>query len=466
MPLQVGYAYREITPAPGVTLSGFAARCNRPSTGVDDPLHVHALACAQEGQAVLWLVFDLLALGSELTEQLHVALDEAIAIPRANRIFCCTHTHSAPATITLIGCGIPDPRYWDHLCCLATDAAREAGGASRPAEIRTAAVSLPDASYNRCSILDDGRVAMSMHPDAPVVKSGPIIPIMRLIRFDEPDGRPIAALAQWAAHPVTVCSQQISADYPGELCRRLSARFGLPFLYLQGAAGNINVPFEHMTREEMLRNTDGIMDRVANIEWGNAIASTPFTFATKQVPLRYAPSMKPAELAAMRDGMGLIADTGHGPEATEAMLANILNVAPGEQPPSDLLRHIAGSLQEWSARTLNKMAERQSEIYELHTAVLRVGKLVWCVVAAEPFSETAIALQTAAPDDIVMLVGYAAPLVGYLPTAEALAAGGYESESAYRFYGHPAPFATESEQIVREALREMVACSGARALGA
>ena len=63
--MNVGYACRDINPEPGLTLCGFAARCNAPSTGIDDALQVHALVIEQEDLAVLLLVFDVLALGPE-----------------------------------------------------------------------------------------------------------------------------------------------------------------------------------------------------------------------------------------------------------------------------------------------------------------------------------------------------------------------------------------------------------------
>ena len=77
-------------------------------------------------------------------------------------------------------------------------------------------------------------------------------------------------------------------------------------------------------------------------------------------------------------------------------------------------------------------------------------------IGAEVFTETAIRLQSAFPDRTVTLVGYMAPLVGYLPTDGALAEGGYEADEAYRFYNHPAPFAKGSEDRVVQALTAAV----------
>ena len=109
----MGFARKEITGRPGLTLSGFVARMERPSDGVDDPLFVRAVALdsEQDAEPVLILSFDLLALGPEFTAAIHDALDLSTSVPRNRRIFCCTHTHSAPASISLRGCGRMDGRY-------------------------------------------------------------------------------------------------------------------------------------------------------------------------------------------------------------------------------------------------------------------------------------------------------------------------------------------------------------------
>jgi len=69
---------------------------------------------------------------------------------------------------------------------------------------------------------------------------------------------------------------------------------------------------------------------------------------------------------------------------------------------------------------------------------------------------TALRLRRTFPGRCVNLVGYASPLVGSLPPDSDLADGGYEADFAYRFYGHPAPFARGSEQAFLRAARQAV----------
>lgn len=56
--LKVGASQLDITPEPGVELSGFAARI-QPSIGVLDPLFAKALYLGDGGERVLWIHCDL-----------------------------------------------------------------------------------------------------------------------------------------------------------------------------------------------------------------------------------------------------------------------------------------------------------------------------------------------------------------------------------------------------------------------
>ena len=134
----------------------------------------------------------------------------------------------------------------------------------------------------------------------------------------------------------------------------------------------------------------------------------------------------------------------------------ILNVEPGGQPDPSVTRHTAAALSEWSQALLSRYGDLPNG-RDLAIKVWKLEPLIFCFIAAEVFVETGIQLQEAFPDRVITVVGYAAPLVGYLPTDEALREGGYEVEYAYRFYGHPAPYAKGSEPVVSAALRKALA---------
>jgi hypothetical protein len=469
--MKIGYGCANITPERPMPLCGFAARCEAPFTGIDDPLFVRALAVQSGKRTVVTLVYDLLDLGPEIHAELLAAL-RTIRPRRGSTpewVLCATHTHSAPAAITLLGCGEPQRDYWDMLIPATLWAAEAALADLRPARLRWTTVRLPGHNYNRRRVLKDGRVVMALEPDAPVRKVGPVWKRMLLARFDREDGRGIAGIVSWAAHAVTVCGPHVTADFPGEICRRLSAQEGFPFLYLQGACGDLNPVFQEMTRSQMLANADAIMNRLHPIRWSEKSKpygkrkpyekSKPadgFVFFKKTIQLAYAPLPPARELLQIERGMGTIARTGKGPAETIKVLANILNVKPGDSLKGQLARHIASAYQQWSRNARLCIARGGGRFCPLETAVLRVGKLVLAFAAAELFVETQRWLQDRFPNRMVTLIGYQSPLIGYLPTNEALDEGGYEVTEAYRFYNHPAPFAKGSERKLRQTLTTMI----------
>lgn len=454
--MKAGYGSADITPKRPMPLCGFAARCDKPFDKVDDPLFVRSLAIESHGQTVVLLVFDLLALGSEI----HVELLDSLKKIKHHGvapafISCATHTHSAPAAITLLGCGESQRDYWDTLISASRKAAEAAVNDMRSVRLRWTTVRLPDQNYNRRRIMADGRVVMAREPDAPVRKTGPTWERMLLARFDDENGHGIAGIASWAAHAITVCGSNVTADFPGELCRRLSEREKFPFLYLQGPCGNLNPVFKEMTRNQMLANVDAIMGKIFPVKWPEEADMVEKNgFVQQSFPLSYGPLPTVNELQQLQTGMEIIARTGDGPPETTKILADILNVKPGTQLEPGLARHIASSIKRWAILTMPVAEAGRAGPCQLETAVWRLGKLVFCFVAAEVFVETAIRLQAAFPNDVVTLLSYKSPLVGYLPTDDALDEGGYEAAYAYRFYSHPAPFAKGSEDKLFSVLRQ------------
>jgi hypothetical protein len=296
---------------------------------------------------------------------------------------------------------------------------------------------------------------MTRNPGMAVMKTGPTWDRLLLCRLEDEHGRGIAGVVHWAAHPCVVCTRHVSADYPGELRRQLSLAYDLPFLFLQGASGNINLPFRRMTRAEMLEGTESLMKQLESGPWSAPPVAATSVLVDCPVRLQYATVPTIAELDAIRRGMREIAETGSGPDPVMAILSNILNVEPGEQADPLMLRYIAGALRQWSDQILNRHGSLPRGC-DLSAKVWQLGPLVFCFVAAEVFAETAIEIQNAFPDRCVTTVAYGSPLVGYLPTDEALLEGGYEVEYAYRFYGHPAPFAEGSEPAVVRSLKDAI----------
>jgi len=72
----------------------------------------------------------------------------------------------------------------------------------------------------------------------------------------------------------------------------------------------------------------------------------------------------------------------------------------------------------------------------------------------EAFVGLGMAVRSASPFAVTMVAGYANGNVGYIPTRSAYPLGGYEVDSAYQYYGYPAPLAPEAGEMAVAAALE------------
>src|ERR1035438_2831714 len=108
--MKVGTSQVDITPKPGVELSGFAAR-TQPSTGVLDPLFAKALYLADGGERVLWIHCDLVGIDRAIVLEFRDWARQRLGLTAGQVMLSATHTHSGPCTIHLHECGLYDPTY-------------------------------------------------------------------------------------------------------------------------------------------------------------------------------------------------------------------------------------------------------------------------------------------------------------------------------------------------------------------
>jgi neutral ceramidase len=160
-----------------------------------------------------------------------------------------THNHANPIMWDNWIGGRPDDvkAYRASLPGAAAGAARAAKLALRP--VRSAAgVGAAHIGRNRRQRVPDptdpGRTRMIVGRD----DAGTVDPAVTVVRFDELDGRPYAALLGYTCHPTTLGPDNHlhSPDYPGVAKAVMEASTGAPCLFLQGAAGNVG-PMEGFT---------------------------------------------------------------------------------------------------------------------------------------------------------------------------------------------------------------------------
>jgi len=250
--LKGGTAKVDITPPVGAWLSGYGSR-DKPSEGILDPLYAKALVL-DDGQSKIAIISaDLLWVPLEMTNEIRRQVQDKIGIPQENIMICGTHTHFAPK-IDRIAKDWPDAAvaeidesYVQVLKKKIFDSIMLADKGIKEVKLGVGKGEMTEIVYNRRTKKPDGTVAMTFNLPAasPDLTFGPIDPELCLLRIDDSDGSLVAAVVNYACHPVSGDPIRekfyyISADYPAYTAQVVEQAEGGNCIFLLGTAGNIN----------------------------------------------------------------------------------------------------------------------------------------------------------------------------------------------------------------------------------
>src|SRR6267154_67604 len=199
-------------------LSQFPIRNNNdsPLIAVHDSLCARALVLKDAGSMAIMVVADVIILPDEFYEQAVSRISERYAVPRDHVLISATHTHTVPWTM---GNG------YGALVLAGMLAAIE------QAQHRLEAVRIGTG---------DGLAYINMNRDEPNANGfilgqdpeGPSDKTVRVVGFLRADGSPLAIIANYAVHAVSLYSSdtagehaaQVSADIPGVVDRFVEDR--------------------------------------------------------------------------------------------------------------------------------------------------------------------------------------------------------------------------------------------------
>ena len=266
--LKAGWDRVDITPLEPVPLAGYGHLRERMHRSVHDPVSVRAFAFEDGAVRVVLLVYDLLMVPEELYQGLKARLSDT-----GSRVMVhATHTHSS---LGGFGRGFLVHRFagafrdWipDHLVDRGERAARAAIEDLQAAEARSESSVLPGLNGNR------------RDPEGPMDEE---LTVLRLVRE-----RDDALIVSYSAHPVIVGERDhhaLSADFPGEVVRRLERDF--PFAaFVQGSLGGVDVLFPDDPEMPVDRNlrlmADPIANAAANLARLARSSDDPLTFAAE-----------------------------------------------------------------------------------------------------------------------------------------------------------------------------------------
>ncbi|HEY3440557.1 MAG TPA: neutral/alkaline non-lysosomal ceramidase N-terminal domain-containing protein [Paludibaculum sp.] len=375
---QAGYARRDITPGEAVPMWGYGSRHDALSQGTMDPLYADAVVI-QAGDTKMAVVG--LDLGRSPTDASLERIAERVKKETGivHSFIAGSHTHHGPVLELTDrekrGKGRFDAaiRYYAQMEEGIAAAIIEANSRLAPARLAAGSVALTGFNTNR-------------HTKLAVKPSDRDLAVLRL---DTADGKPLAIIVNFAAHPTTLpdTTLQFSADYVGAMKNAVSAELHAPVVFMQGAAGDQSV-----NREK------GVYT-----EYGQALAAEV---------IRLARELHPVE-----------------PPAPTLVVKDQRFQFPARIDLSNPL-----ILQMYGKAFFPELVENFADEYtggvrpRLGVALLN-KEIAFVAGSGEFFSNHAIRLKERARLKTLFFLGYCNGYHQYFPTIEAIAEGGYGADA-------------------------------------
>lgn len=409
--LTAGVAVIDITPPPGLLLSGFAAR-TEPATGVHDRLTVRAIVL---GNTAI-VVADVIGIHEDMSARIR----ERCPLPAGNVIVAATHTHGAPAPMEE-RLGEAEPAFLKALEDGCVAALTEAFAAAVPVTLTAGMGRDPDVARNR------------RHDDGPLDRAVPVL------RLRGADGKLMATLVSYACHPTVLGADNrlMTADFPHYLRARIEAEEpGTVAVFINGCTGDVNIGHKAHASWTLAGNNARTFENAQRL--GERIADA--ALAAPEASLG-------DDVAAFEQMVELTLERREGDLA--AMAVTWSEEARNADP---LGRTVFEHWIEWAQRNENVPPG---------TWTGRVSLLVWggvpiVALPGEIFAETGLAIRAATDGGVAFVASYADGTPGYIPPASEYRFGGYEVDEAHRFIGLRGSFASGSAERLAEAAKALI----------
>jgi neutral ceramidase len=410
--LQVGFGVADITPEIGGNIPGGFLPLK--STGVRDRLLAVACVVHDGTTAVALVGIDALFVPREVTDVARRAIQKATKIPGDNVLVGASHTHSGGPIVPVFAGADADPSYHVQVSAGVASAVGTAWNTLHASEIGIGTGHESGISFNRRFLMRDGREIT--HPGKPgtphhgdiVAPAGPIDPAVGILAVRSPgaNGKVVGVVVHFACHNTVVGGTLYSPDYVAAIRKHLKAHYGdgLPVCFLLGPCGDITQVDNLSTSRDFGPEHADMMGAKLAAESVRTInrltwlkeAVTGVSLATVPLPIRSEPD------------------------------------AERERPPFGLGSDSSTKVAEIYAVERKRVAEERlkTPIIPAEVQGIRIGPLGIATNGSEYFCEFGLRVKKASRHDTTWVVSLANDYIGYVPTPQAFAAGGYEPRTA------------------------------------
>lgn len=462
--LRVGIAKANITPPVGISHAGWGAQSHERAAGVDYPMYVAALWVSDGDNSVVICDFDLGIITAEESTLLREQISSAVDVPVQHIRISYTHTHAGPLALRearhISGGRELIEGYAEGVRVQAVGAVREAALTARPARMAAAFGSSDVGVNRRMEVPGDGRTVVGEAPD------GYSDDRVLVVRFDDKNHDPIAAIIGYGAHPITLAFQNeyLSPDYPGFTRVWHERLTGAPTLFLQGCAGDQMAEFG-LTGDRSVPRSQGkrlaaagaevflrLRPHVAGRRFSHVVESGAPLGLLEDIPA----DTEDATVDVLSDQISLpvrdVPDIQTAEETASRWIQAAHEAQRGGATDEIAAARFEAKRAEMIVNWSKWLAGKNHASVELQT--IRIGNLGLVGFPGEPFARLGADVREASPLGVTHLAGYSNGWHGYVPTKGAFSYGGYEVEVGSAF----APEA--GDILVGEALRQLNELTG------
>lgn len=391
---KVGVCKVDITPPVGIDFVGYHRETG--INNIEEHIYGTIFVFEKDEMKTVFISIDNIGMLVEDTTMIRERIASRIQVPFERITVVYTHTHSGPETVG------DDPLVRSYKTLLVNNVVQGAITANnnlRSCEVGWG-VTTGEIGVNRRERTSDGKVKMGTNVEGVVDKRIGVLAIR-----DAETKELCGIIVFCTAHPNVLKgdSDVLSADYPGMTREILEKIINCPVIIVQGAAGNVNAKY---------RGSREALTQMAYTLSGHVLTMLPTVTYSPIVNVRTISSMVQMKLKDI-------------PEIDEirsrAQLAG---------------KQWGVNTDEWLTIVLEKYKQgiRQLRI-DLEVQLFQVNDGMFSGIPMEPFSETALEMKERLQNDLVFFGGYTNGYIGYLPTKEEFAYGGYEVELNPIVYG-------------------------------
>jgi hypothetical protein len=407
----------------GVELAGWGYYLNRVWRRVRDHTAATALVFDDGDRSAAIVAVDLMYADAEFTAAVRREAHRWSGIRPESICVACSHSHNTPTVAFIRGAGEIDAEYKAWAARQAATAVVMAWERRLPASLRVGKTDVAGWTVNRTR------------------ENGPVDARLGVWRIDDVEGRPLAALVNFQAHPVVMMglgASDLSRDWPGMLTDILEAAIsGLTGLYLQGSCGDVN--FDARWHEAAVC-----------CEPGRAVAAAALTAFASARPVdapRVGFAVQHTVLPTRRwDRADVMRDreeaeyrlrTGDATGWLDGFARVIVN-HPARLPEryggdvTKAVRAVSRFAMEWSDHTVADL-ESRPETLATEVQALHVGDAWLASNGSELFTTLALDLRRRWPHDDLMIAGCANDSIGYVPDAHDVELRSYAAWQSPRF---------------------------------